>query len=404
MSPRLRIAQVAAARENCQWLVDLSRDLAARGYEVVAIVDDAHGELANRLTEAGIRVCAAPMLFATDRDRGRLPFFALQIPIATVRLARILRREQIDIVHSHIFISVFIARLAAALARTRHVAMIPGPRHLEAPLTRMADRLTWRLDDVTVAGCRYTHDLYATLGANAERLTTIYYGADAERFDPARADGAAVRRALGLGVDTPLVTLVAHFYAPTSGAQTPERTRGRGLKGHDDFLNAARIIATRMPEVRFVLAGAGVMDRGETFRQQLINECRGDALLRHRVLFTGHHHDIPSLLAASDVSVQCSLTENLGGTIEALLMESPVVATRVGGMPESVRDGETGLLVPPSDPDALAAAILRLLNDRDEAAAFGRAGRRLMLERFTWQRTVDDVEQVYRSFGTDKTF
>jgi glycosyltransferase involved in cell wall biosynthesis len=96
------------------------------------------------------------------------------------------------------------------------------------------------------------------------------------------------------------------------------------------------------------------------------------------------------------VAVQCSLTENLGGTIEALLMERPVVATRVGGMPESVRDGETGLLVPPADPPALAAAILHLLRSPRFGAELGRAGRRLMLERFTSARTVDDVDAVYR--------
>jgi glycosyltransferase involved in cell wall biosynthesis len=108
---------------------------------------------------------------------------------------------------------------------------------------------------------------------------------------------------------------------------------------------------------------------------------------------------VASLLAASDVAVQCSLTENLGGTIEALLMERPVVATRVGGMPESVRDGETGLLVPPSDPVALAAAIIQLLENRETATAFGRAGRRLMLERFTSARTADDVAAVYRKLA-----
>jgi glycosyltransferase involved in cell wall biosynthesis len=113
------------------------------------------------------------------------------------------------------------------------------------------------------------------------------------------------------------------------------------------------------------------------------------------VIFTGRHEDVPSLLAAADVAVQCSLVENLGGTIEALLMERPVVATRAGGMPESVRDGETGLLVPPSDPEALAAAILRLLENRDEGAALGRAGRQLMLERFTFARMVDDIDAVY---------
>ena len=131
-----------------------------------------------------------------------------------------------------------------------------------------------------------------------------------------------------------------------------------------------------------------------------MRECLGDELLRDRVLFTGDHRDVPSLLAASDVAVQCSLTENLGGTIEALLMESAVVATRVGGMPEAVRDEETGLLVPPADPCSLAAAILRLLENREERLSLGRAGRRLMLERFTMTRMGDDVDTLYRSLTT----
>jgi glycosyltransferase involved in cell wall biosynthesis len=146
-----------------------------------------------------------------------------------------------------------------------------------------------------------------------------------------------------------------------------------------------------------------VLPAGEAYRQRLIGECRKDDLLRDRVIFTGHWDDVPSLLAACDVAVQCSITENLGGTIEALLMARPVVATRVGGMPESVRDGETGLLVPPSDPEGLAAAILRLLRNRDEGAAFGRAGRHLMLERFTMARMIDDVDALYASLMRRET-
>jgi glycosyltransferase involved in cell wall biosynthesis len=394
-SGRVRIAQVAGAWENCQWFVDVCRDLAARGYDVIAIIDAVPGDLGTRLEAAGIRHYEVPMTFATARDRSRLPVYAMRIPLAALRIARILRRERIDLVHSHIFASVVVARIAAALARTPHVSMAPGPRHLEAPLTRTADRLTWWLDDVTIAGCHYTHDLYRSLGANRERLDCIYYGVEPGRFDPSKADPAAARLALGLAESTPLVALVAHFYAPTRGAQTPPRTMGLGVKGHHDFLDAARLIARHLPSARFVLAGDGVMEAGEAYRQRLIAECQGDELLRDRVLFTGRHDDVPSLLAAADVAVQCSLVENLGGTIEALLMERPVVATRAGGMPESVRDGETGLLVPPSDPEALAAAILRLLENREEGAALGRAGRRLMLERFTFARMVDDIDAVY---------
>jgi glycosyltransferase involved in cell wall biosynthesis len=395
-TPHLRIAQVAGAWENCEWFVGMCRDLKERGYEVIAVIDSRRGDLCERLAAAGIRTHTMPLTFGTTLDRGRLALYALRIPIAAVRLARILRRERIDIVHSHIFASVVTARLAAALARAHHVAGIPGPRHLEARLTSRIDRLTWWLDDATIAGCRYTYDLYTSNGANQQRLRCVYYGADATRFDPALADPSATRRALGIANGAPLVVLVAHFYAPTRGAQTPLHTMGRGLKGHEDFLEAARTIARTLPDARFVLAGSGVLDSGAAYRQRLMKECLEDDLLRERVLFAGNYHDVPSLLAAANVAVQCSLTENLGGTIEALLMERPVVATRVGGMPESVRDGETGLLVSPSDPQSLAAAILRLLEDPEVAADLGRAGRRLMLERFTFARTVDDLDAIYR--------
>lgn len=391
-----RIAQVAGAWTDADWLVGTCRELAARGYEVVAVIDSRPGSLGDRLDAAGIRHYAIPMTFATGFDRGRVAAYAMNIPIAAVRLARILRRERIDIVHSHIFVSVIIARLASVLARTRHVAGIAGPRHLEAALTRRIDQLTWWVDDATVAGCRHTRDLYAALGANAGRLTCIYYGADAARFDPAGADPTATRCDLGIAPSAPLILLVAHFYPPTRGVQTPPHMMGRGLKGHEDFLAAARTITGRLAEARFVLAGSGMTDRGESYRQDLMTQCRNDELLRDRVVFTGHSNDVPSLLAAADVVVQCSLTENLGGTIEALLMERPVVATRVGGMPESVRDGETGLLVPPSDPEALAAAILYLLENRDRAAELARAGRRLAMQDFTFVRTGGEIDALYR--------
>jgi glycosyltransferase involved in cell wall biosynthesis len=392
---RMRIAQVAGAWENCEWLVGFCRDLTARGYDVFAVIDEPAGDLGDRLQAAGIRTHRMALTFAPALDRARLMAYAVRMPIAVMKLARILRREKTDLVHSHIFTTVLVARLAAALARARHVAGIAGPRHLEARLTRVADRFTWWLDDATVAGCRHTHELYTALGANDQRMACIYYGADARRFDPALADGPGARRALNIAAGAPLVTLVAHFYPPASGAQTPLHTRRRGLKGHEDFLAAAHTIVRRHPTARFVLAGRGVTETGEEYRERLIADCQHDDVLRDCLIFTGRWDDVPSLLAASDVVVQCSLTENLGGTIEALLMERAVVATRVGGMPESVRDGETGLLVPPADPEALAEAILRLLGNRDEAAALGCAGRKLMLARFTFARTIDDTDSLY---------
>lgn len=119
-----------------------------------------------------------------------------------------------------------------------------------------------------------------------------------------------------------------------------------------------------------------------------------DGLAEH-VIFTGFRPDVPDILAACDVAVQCSLTENYGGTIESLLMATPTVATRVGGMPETARDGETALLVPPADPEALAAAIMTLIDEPDRARALARAGRALMLERFEIGQTTRAISATY---------
>jgi glycosyltransferase involved in cell wall biosynthesis len=114
------------------------------------------------------------------------------------------------------------------------------------------------------------------------------------------------------------------------------------------------------------------------------------------VIFTGARDDIPDVLAALNVSVQCSLSENYGGTVESLLMARPTVATRVGGMPETVRHEETGLLVSPRDPPALAAAIMRLIEDPALGEELGRRGRQLMLECYTTEAMTEAVAGLYQ--------
>lgn len=388
----LRIAQIVAVGNHSPWFADICTEVARRGFEVVAIIDSTEGNLSARLSRVGIRHYKVPMYMAPGLDRARLLFYLLRLPLTIVRVARILRRERIDVAQSHTFVANVVARLACFLTRTPHVATAAGPRHLEAPLTRAVDRLTWRLDAAIVGGCEYTAGLYHRAGAT--RAECIYYGPPAERFDPATTDAASFRRDLGVGPDVPLVGLVAHFYPPMRGPQTPLVARGIGLKGHDVFLAAARIAARRFPHAKFVLVGNGSNALGEEYRQSLIEACRADGFSDH-VIFPGHRYDIAEVLASFDVAVQCAFTEALGGTVEALLMERPTVATDVGGMPEAVRHEVTGLLVPPGDAPALAAAIERLLGNREEARRFGRAGRALMLQRFTLTRTGEDLTALY---------
>lgn len=397
-----RIVQMAGIVENGDWLISICRDLRAKGGDVTAIIGAPEGTVAQRLREAGVPYQSLPLSFAPGRGQlGRMLVYAVRLPSTIVRLARFFRRERVDVVHTHVFNTIMIGRVAAWLARVPcRVSMITGPLHLEAPFTRWADRMTWWMDHQVIAGSQWTRDRYSALGMSERRLACVSYGANADNFDPSRVNGERVRRELRIAPDVPLIGLVAYFYPPRDDWQTPPAIRGRGLKGHDDFIAAARLIRERAPAARFVLAGAGWGLAGERYRQDLIARCREERL-DDAVTFLGRRDDIPEILAALDVAVQCSLSENYGGTIEALLMERPTVATRVGGMPETIRHGETGLLVPPRDPEALAAAILELLADRGRAQAMARAGRALMLERFQLSATADGIAAVYdRHFTT----
>jgi glycosyltransferase involved in cell wall biosynthesis len=405
---RVRVAMICGAVDGAQWMVDLSSALIERGYDVIAVIAGDGGDTAARLRAEGVPFVSMPQNLVSSsllaRGVGRIPRVgrALRVPIdgiaflATVcRMASLLRRLDVDLAHTQIFNSILIGRFAGALARVPiRVAMVPGPYHLEAPLTRRIDVGTQRLDHILIGGSRRIVELYRSFGVDSNRLEMVSYGADPRVFDPAKADPDRIRRELGVADWAPLVVHVAHFYPVVHGPLAPPALRGRGLKGHAELLAAARIVLESRPETIFVFVGRDWGERGESHRSEI--EALAHSLgIAHAAVFTGPRSDVRDFLAAADVAVQCSLSENYGGTIESLLMRAPTVATAVGGMPETVRHEDTGLLVTVGNVPALAAAILRLIDDPDLGRELGSRGRQLMLDEFTAERMVEGVDRVY---------
>jgi glycosyltransferase involved in cell wall biosynthesis len=301
-------------------------------------------------------------------------FRAAVDPLGALRLARLLRAERIDVVHAH----KGGGRTLALLARLfRADPPLVVNRGVSFPLSlagRWLDRS--RLVARIVAVCEAIKADLVRQGIPASKIDVVYSGTDTERFDPARVDGSRVRAELGLAPDAPLLTQI--------GVREP--------KGNDDVLRAyARVHAAR-PDAHLLLVGA----RPEKRRPL---ETLAAALgLGAAVTLWGYRDDIPEILAASAVAIDGSYAGlGITGTLrESLAMETPVVATALAGNPELVRHGETGLLVPPRDPAALAAAVLRLVADPQWAKALGRAGRRWVTERFATRVKVDRLEALYR--------
>jgi glycosyltransferase involved in cell wall biosynthesis len=297
-----------------------------------------------------------------------------------------------------------IGRIAGWLADVPvRVSMIAGPFHLEARASRWVDRATWWMDSVLVGSCVHTVGIYRGLGIPADRLALVYYGADEKRFDPRQVRSANLRAELGWSPDTPVVGMIAYFYAPLPASRwAPPAVWGHGLKGQEFLIRAVPLVLRRFPEARFLLVGSGWNDAGREYLDDMKRLARRLGV-QDSIVFAGYRSDVERILSDLDVSVQPSLSENLGGTIESLLMERPTVASDVGGMPDSVRNGITGILVRPADPADLADGIVRLLRDPARARRLGRAGRALMLERFTLGRTVADLSAVYARLGVGRT-
>lgn len=204
----------------------------------------------------------------------------------------------------------------------------------------------------------------------ARKIRVIYNGVET----PAAVNRLDARQALGLAVDDRVVANVAHL---------------RPVKGHGDLLRAFQQVAAAVPKAKLLLCGEGGA-------RPALEQLRDELRLRDRVVFAGFRPDVETIYAAADLYVSASRSEGFSNSIlEAMHAALAVVATSVGGTPESVIDGETGVLVPPGDPEKLAEAMIRLLGDKTLRRSLGERGRACARERFTVSRMVREYEQLY---------
>jgi glycosyltransferase involved in cell wall biosynthesis len=387
----LKVCHVFAGTDGGRWVYEQLDILSRRhGAEVQVVLGGDVGPTVDLCRAAGIPVKAVDFTV-----RGWISL--LSVPWRILKLAWWMRRQRFDVVQSHVMQSSLFARPAAWLADVPvRLVMVTGPFFMQAPLTRWVETATVPMDTGVIPSCALTARLYRE-AAVPEALVqpTLYYGPAAEAWDPASVAPAGLRAELGLAADTSLVGMVAVFY-PRCGSTRfyPPETRDRLIKGHDDLIRAMHRVRAARPEARLVLIGKGWGAGGEEAEAELRALVREEGL-EDAVIFTGYRTDIASVYLDLDVSVQASLNDNLGGTVESLLMARPTVATRVGGLVDSVVDGETGVLAEPGDPADLARAILRLLGDPEEARRMAERGRARMLAAFTLEQTAGGLVEIY---------
>lgn len=339
------------------------------------------GPLADSLRAHGVQVEVIPF-------RGWHPRSWTRVLRSQVRLSRLISEGSFDLVHAHLLKSIVVARVALWRRPRRPplVSQFPGIVHLEMTPLRWIDRLTMRRDAVLVASCTAFASVYRAQGAPVVRVN--HYGMHVEEFTK-DVDETTFRQEVGLAPGALAVGMVAHMY-PTKAAAF----RDVGVKGHETFIDAALGLRDAWPDMRFFVVGDEFSGDG-SYRAAL--EERAAALVQAgRMTFLGHRDDVKNVLEGMDVLVNPSLSESASYTmIEASLMEKAVIASDVGGLPDTVKHDLTGLLVPPADAPALANAIAELAGDEMRRSALGTAGRQHCLATFDIRHTVDVLEGIY---------
>lgn len=299
--------------------------------------------------------------------------------VSVLRLARLLKREAIQVVNTHSGVDSWIGGLAAKLAAT---PVLVRTRHLGLPLRRHPLNFVHYMPDRVIAcGEAMGRYLVEECGFPKERVVSIPTGIDFDQFQP-RKPRAEVRRELGLG-DAEFVVLMVGVI--------------RGVKRHEVALQAFQRFSKAHPGAHLLLAGDGPMRR----EMERLAQSLGIA---GRVRFLGHRDDVPDLLAAADALLLTSRMEGVPQAVtQALGLGVPVVATAVGGVPELVEHEQTGLLIPPEDPQAAADALSRIVGDPQWASQLGAAGREHTLARFSLSAMLDRTEALLGTLLAAKT-
>jgi len=300
---------------------------------------------------------------------------------ARLRFARYLRKNSIDIVHSYGFYSNVFAIPAARLARVPVViASIRDCGETLTPMQKRVQRMFCQMADCILANAEGVRTWLIGEGYPAGKIEVIRNGIALAPSANAASVGR-LRQELGLSGDTPLVAVLSRL---------------NPMKGIEYFLQAAAMVLQRFPAVRFLIIGGGSYRADGSYIAE-IEKCAADLGLFGRVIFTGFRTDVPEILAQINISVLPSLSEGLSNSLlESMAAGVPVIATRVGGTPEAMEDGTTGLLVPPRDSAALAEAMTLLLENPELARRFGEAGRHRVIRLFSIEKMVGKTESLYR--------
>jgi glycosyltransferase involved in cell wall biosynthesis len=373
----MKILHIIKTVDGARWAVDQVQQLVSRGYDVHVVLPVFSGRFIDAWKKTGAVLHVQSMDLPVAKP--------WELPSLLGKVYQLVNRIDPDIIHSHFFGTTIVLRMA--LGRNHPVPrlfQVPGPLHMEHMFFRQLDLTTAGSSDRWIASSRYVQSLYQKKGVPIDRLFISYYGNAAKK--PVSHTGF-LRKKLGIAPDSIIIGNINHIYKPKWYLG-----QKRGLKGHEVIIEALANVCKLRKNVKGVMIGSQ-WGGGRAYEESL----RKKAAMAGPILMPGHLAPDEVLAAWSDfdLAVHMPMSENCGGVIEPLLAGIPVIAARIGGLPEVVLDGVTGTLVESGNVRALANAIDVALEKIEKMRAMANCGSRLVSTMFDSSRTAGEIAEIY---------
>jgi len=375
----MRVLHVVKTSDGASWAALQAHVLTSLGIEVHVAVPSAVGEAIEVWEKAGAKLHVVDCSLPIQR-----PFL---FSGRALKIRNLIAAIQPDIIHSHFVTTTVFLRLALG---TNHniprLFQVPGPLHMEHAFYRRSEIATAGNNDYWIASCRYTRKLYLENHVPSERVFLSYYGL---RLGSEKSRTGGIRTRLAL--DGCVVGNMNYMYPPKYYLG-----KIKGHKRHEDVIEALGNVCHRRKNVTGVIVG-GQYGKGQWYEKMLRRKAA--RIAGQRIIFPGKisYENVADVWRDFDLAVHVPISENCGGVVWPLLVGVPTIASAVGGLPEVVLHGITGLIVPASNPAKLADTIMSVLDNQDEARLMALRGQKLVQCMFDVNRTGAEIANIYKA-------